>query len=154
MSAPTTYRQPVSRLWWMKKRSYFMFVLRELSSVFVAWFAVFLMIMVFAIGRGEASYQSFMDWAASPVVIVINIVALAFAILHTVTWFALTPQAMVVRFGGRQVTAIKEVRVAGRYVPAATVVRVGGRVPAGLVVASQWAGLIVVSAFIAWLVLR
>jgi fumarate reductase subunit C len=154
MSAPTTYRQPVSRLWWMKKRSYFIFVLRELSSVFVAWFAVFLMIMVFAIGRGEAAYQSFLSWAASPVVIVINIVALAFAILHTVTWFTLTPQAMVVRFGGRQVAAMKEVRVAGRYVPAATVVRVGGRVPAGLVVASQWAGLIVVSAFIAWLVLR
>jgi fumarate reductase subunit C len=138
----------------MKKRSYFIFVLRELSSVFVAWFAVFLMIMVFAIGRGEAAYQSFLNWAASPVVIVINIVALAFAILHTVTWFTLTPQAMVVRFGGRQVAAMKEVRVAGRYVPAATVVRVGGRVPAGLVVASQWAGLIVVSAFLAWLVLR
>jgi fumarate reductase iron-sulfur subunit len=112
------------------------------------------MIMVFAIGRGEASYQNFMSWAASPVVVVINIVALAFAILHTVTWFALTPQAMVVRFGGRQVPAMKEVRVAGRYVPAATVVRVGGRVPAGLVVASQWAGLVVVSAFVAWLVLR
>jgi fumarate reductase subunit C len=154
MSAPTTYRQPVSRLWWMKKRSYFMFVLRELSSVFVAWFAVFLMIMVFAIGRGDASYQNFMSWAASPVVVVINILALAFAILHTVTWFALTPHAMVVRFGGRQVPAMKEVRVAGRYVPAATVVRVGGRVPAGLVVASQWAGLVVVSAFVAWLVLR
>ena len=35
MSAPTTYRQPVSRLWWTKKRTYFVFVLRELSSVFV-----------------------------------------------------------------------------------------------------------------------
>lgn len=154
MSAPTMYRQPVSRLWWLKKRTYFMFVLRELSSVFVAWFAVFLMIMVVAIGRGEAAYQNFLNWAASPVVVVVNIVALAFAVLHTVTWFALTPQAMVVRFGGRKVPAMTTVRVAGRQVPAATVVRVGGRVPAGLVIASQYAGLIVVSAFIAWLVLR
>jgi fumarate reductase subunit C len=156
MSAPTTYRQPVSRLWWLKKRTYFLFVLRELSSIFVAWFAVFLMIMVFAIGRGEAAYQNFMNWAASPVVIVINIVALAFAILHTVTWFILTPQAMVVRspIGSRPVRAMKEVRVAGRWVPAATVVRVGGRLPAGVVIASQYLGLVVVSAFIAWLVLR
>ena len=154
MSAPITYRQPVSRLWWMKKRTYFMFVLRELSSIFVAWFAVFLMIMVSAIGRGEASYRGFMNWAASPAVIVINVIALAFAILHTVTWFALTPQAMVVRFGGRRVPVVKEVRVAGRYVPAATVTRVGGRVPAGMVVASQYVGLVVVSAFIAWLVIR
>ena len=57
MSAPTTYRQPVSRLWWLKKRSYFLFVMRELSCIFVAWFAVFLMMLVYAIGRGEASYQ-------------------------------------------------------------------------------------------------
>jgi fumarate reductase subunit C len=84
----------------------------------------------------------------------VNIVALAFAVLHTVTWFALTPQAMVVRVGGRQVPAMTTVRVAGRQVPAATVIRVGGRVPAGLVIASQYAGLIVVSAFIVWLVLR
>jgi fumarate reductase subunit C len=154
MSAPTTYRKPVSRLWWTKKRSYFLFVMRELSSVFVAWFAVFLMVMVFAIGRGEASYQRFLDWAASPIVVVVNIVALAFAVLHTMTWFVLTPQAMVVRLGGRRVPAVKMVTVAGRTVPAATVVRVGGRVPAGMVIASQYLGLIVVSAFIAWLVLR
>jgi fumarate reductase subunit C len=154
MSAPTTYRQPVSRLWWTKKRSYFLFAMRELSSIFVAWFAVFLIVMVFAIGRGEASYQRFLEWAASPIVVVVNIVALAFAVLHTVTWFVLTSQAMVVRLGGRRVPAVKMVTVAGRTVPAATVVRVGGRVPAWMVIASQYLALIVVSAFIAWLVLR
>ena len=154
MSAPTTYRKPVSRLWWTKKRSYFLFAMRELSSVFVAWFAVFLIVMVFAIGRGEASYQRFLDWAASPIVVVVNIVALAFAVLHTVTWFVLTSQAMVVRLGGRLVPAVKMVTVAGRTVPAATAVRVGGRLPAWMVIASQYLGLIVVSAFIAWLVLR
>jgi fumarate reductase subunit C len=155
VSAPTTYRQPVSRLWWLKKRTYFLFAMRELSCIFVAWFAVFLMIMVFAIGRGEASYQNFMNWAASPVVVVINVVALAFLILHTVTWFMLTPQAMVVRGpGSRQVPAVKEVNVAGRIVSAATVVRVGGRLPGAVLIASQYLGLAVVSAFIAWLVLR
>ena len=129
MSAPATYRQPVSRLWWLKKRTYFLFVMRELSSIFVAWFAVFLMIMVVAIGRGEASYQSFLSWAASPVVVVVNVVALAFVVLHTVTWFALTPQAMVVSVRGR-------------------------RVPAAAILGGQYLGLIVVSAVIFWLVTR
>ena len=160
MSAPTTYkrttyRQPVSRLWFLKKRTYFVFVLRELSSIFVGWSAVFLMIMLFAVGRGEAAYQNFLNWAASPVVVVVNVVALAFLVLHTVTWFALTPQAMEVRLGGRQVSRVKMVNVAGRIVPAATVVRVGGRrIPPGMIIASQYAGLIVVSAFLIWLVLR
>ena len=156
MSAPTTDRRRVSRLWWTKKPTYFLFVLRELSCIFVAWFVVFLLMLVYAVGRGEAAYQRFLEWASSPVVVVVNLVALAFVVLHTVTWFALTPQAMVVRspLGSRQVPAMKEVRVAGRFVPAATVIRVGGRVPAGMVVASQYLGLIVVSAFIAWLVLQ
>ena len=155
MSAPVTYRQPVSRLWWLKKRTSCLFAMRELSSIFVAWFAVFLMALVFAIGNGEAAYQRFLEWAASPVVIVVNVVALAFLVLHTVTWFVLTAQATVVRMGGRQVPRVKEVHVAGRLVPAATVVRVGGRrAPDGMVIASQYVGLAVVSAFIAWLVLR
>jgi fumarate reductase subunit C len=155
MSAPTTYRRPVSRLWWIKKPTYFLFVMRELSCIFVAWFVVFLMMLVYAIGRGEASYQRFLHWASSPVVVVVNIVALAFVVLHTVTWFALTPQAMVVRGpGSRQVVATRMVNIAGRIVPAATVIRVGGRVPAALVIASQYLGLAVVSAFIAWLVIR
>ena len=75
-------------------------------------------------------------------------------VLHTVTWFALTPQAMVVRAGGRKVAVTRMVHIAGQIVPAATVIRVGGRVPAALVIASQYVGLAVVSAFIAWLVLR
>ena len=57
MSAPTTYRRPVSRLWWTKKPTYFLFMMRELSCVFVAWSAVFLGVLVYSIGRGQASYQ-------------------------------------------------------------------------------------------------
>jgi fumarate reductase subunit C len=154
VSASTTYRQPVSRLWWTKKWTYFLFMMRELTCVFVAWSVVFLTMMVYAIGRGEASYRQFLDWASSPVVVVVNVVALAFLVLHTVTWFALTPQAMVVRAGGRKVVATKMVHVAGRIVPAATVIRAGGRVPAAVVIALQYLGLVVVSAFIAWLVIR
>jgi len=155
MSAPATYRRPMSKLWWAKKPTYFLFLMRELSCVFVAWSVVFLMMLVYAIGRGEASYQRFLDWASSPVVVVVNVLALAFLILHTVTWFALTPQAMVVRGpGGRQVVATRMVPVAGRIMPAATVIRVGGRLPSAVVIASQYAGLAVVSAFIAWLALR
>ena len=94
--------QPVSRLWWTKKRTYFLFVMRELSSIFVAWFAVFLMVMVLPSDVARPPTSAFLDWAASPIVVVVNIVALAFAVLHTMTWFVLTLQAMVVRLGGRR----------------------------------------------------
>src|SRR3954468_17515101 len=96
------YRRPVSTWWWLRKRTYFVFVMRELSSIFIAWLVAYLLLLVYAVGQGEAAYLRFLDWAGSPWVIALNVVALAFVLLHTVTWFALTPQAMDVRLDGRK----------------------------------------------------
>jgi fumarate reductase subunit C len=121
------YRREMRTLWWVRKWSYFLFVMRELSSIFVAWWVLFLLILISAVGRGEPAYEDFQDFASNPAVVVVNVVAFAFVLLHAVTWFSLTPKAMDVRIGDR-------------------------RVPAVMVVASQYAGLAVVSAFIYWLV--
>jgi fumarate reductase subunit C len=126
-TGPRLYRPRVSTWWWTRKRSYFVFVLRELSSIFIAWFVVYLVLFVYAVGRDEAAYQRFLDWAASPWVVALNVVALLFVLLHTVTWFALTPQAMAVRLDGH-------------------------RVPDFHIVAGQYTGLVVVSLFVLWLV--
>jgi fumarate reductase subunit C len=129
MTEVRVYRRPVSTWWWTRKRSYFVFVMRELSSIFVAWFVVYLLMLVYAVGRGESAYEDFLDWASTPWVVILNVVALLFLVLHVVTWFSLTPQAMVVRVGSR-------------------------RVSAALIIASQYVGLAVVSAFVFWLVTR
>lgn len=97
------YRQPVSLFWWTKRRSYLVFVLRELSSVAVAWFVVHFLLLVTAVHDGAAAYRAFLDWSATPFVLVVNVVALAFVLLHAVTWFNLAPKALAVRVQGRQV---------------------------------------------------
>jgi succinate dehydrogenase subunit C len=97
------YQPKVSRLWWLRRRSYTLFVLRELSSLFVGWFVVFLLLLIQAVGQGEADYQRFLDWAANPLVLLLNLVALAFVTLHAVTWFNLAPKAMVVKVRGQRV---------------------------------------------------
>ena len=101
MSAP--YRQPVSLFWWTHRRSYLLFVLRELSSVAVAWFVVHFLLLVTAVHRGPAAYREFIEWSAGPLILLVNLVALAFVLLHAVTWFNLAPKALVVRMQGRQV---------------------------------------------------
>lgn len=120
------YRPPVSRLWWLHRRSYLLFVLRELSSVFVAWFVVFLLLFLRAVGQDEAAYERFLDWAANPFVVALNVIALGFVLLHAITWFNLAPQAMVVRVRGR-------------------------RVPPAMIAMSQYAAWAVVSAVLTWL---
>jgi len=99
----TPYRQPVSLLWWVRRRSYLIFALRELSSVFVAWFVVYLLLLVAAIDSGSEAYERFLDWSGHAWVVALNAVSLLFVLLHTVTWFALAPKAIVVRSRGRRV---------------------------------------------------
>ena len=102
-SQPRLYRRRVSLFWWAERRSYLVFILRELSSVFVAWFAVFLLLLIRAVSRGSGEYAAFLDWVATPWVLVLNVVAFAFVLLHAITWFDLTSRATVVRRGGRRV---------------------------------------------------
>ena len=42
---PRWYRRRMSVFWWVGRRSYLIFVLRELTSVFVAWSVVFLLLL-------------------------------------------------------------------------------------------------------------
>jgi fumarate reductase subunit C len=100
------YRPPISRFWWLRRRSYLVFVLRELSCVFVAWFVVFLLLMVDAVHAGDDAYRQFLVWSGSPWVLALNIVTLAFVLLHAVTWFNLAPKAMVIRMRGQRISPV------------------------------------------------
>lgn len=129
MTTPArAYRQPIARFWWAKRRSYRLFMLREISCVFVAWSVVYLLLLVHAIGAGRDAYLRFLDWSANPLLVVLNVVALIFLLLHAVTWFGSAPRAMVPHIRGR-------------------------RVPARAVLAGHYAAWVVVSAVLAWVVL-
>ncbi len=126
---PRWYRVRVSTWWWLKRRSSLVFILREVSSMFVAWFVVFLLVLVHAVSGGDAAYQAFLSWAATPGIMVLNVVSLFFVVFHAVTWFNLAPQAMVVHLRGK-------------------------RVPGRLIALSNYAAWVAVSAVVAWVILR
>jgi fumarate reductase subunit C len=100
---PRWHRTRVSTYWWLGRLSYFLFILRELSSLAVAWFVAWLLLLVRAVSAGVPTYQQFLEWMGHPVVLTLNIACFAFVCLHTVTWFNLAPQAMVVHVAGRRV---------------------------------------------------
>ena len=123
---PRWYRPRVSTWWWLKRRPYLAFILRELSSVFVAWSVVFLLLLVAAVSGGEDSYRQFLAWAGRPAVLLLSAVSLLFVVFHAVTWFNLAPKAMVLRWRGR-------------------------RVPGAWVAAANYAAWALASALVAWL---
>jgi fumarate reductase subunit C len=100
---PRWYRPRMSTWWWLKRRYYLTFILRELSSVFVAWSVLYLLLLIHAVGRGPVNYHQFLGWSCNPVVLLVNVVSLFFVVFHAVTWFNLAPQAMVLRLRGKRV---------------------------------------------------
>jgi fumarate reductase subunit C len=125
---PRWHRPRMSVFWWVGRRSYLVFVLRELSSVFVAWSVVFLLLLVHAVSQGGKQYQQFLDLSSNPWMLALNVVTLAFLVFHAITWFNLAPQAMVVRLRGE-------------------------RVPRSRIVGAHYAGWALLSALGAWLIL-
>ena len=100
---PRWIRTRVSTYWWLRRGSYLAFILRELSSIFVGWFVVYLLMLVRAVSRGASDYQAFLAWSGKPAVLLLNVVSLIFIVYHAITWFNLAPKAMVVRVGGTRV---------------------------------------------------
>ena len=100
---PKWYRRRVSVWWWLQNRTYTKFVLRELSSIFVAFFAVVVLWKLRALVAGPEAYAQFLARMKSPLFVVVNGVAFLFVLFHAVTWFNLAPKAMAVRLGGKRV---------------------------------------------------
>jgi fumarate reductase subunit C len=125
---PRWYRPRMPVFWWVGRRSYLIFVLRELSSVFIAWSVVFLLLLVHAVGQGGTEYRRFLDRSGEPWMLALNVIALAFVVFHALTWFNLAPHAMVVRLRGK-------------------------RVPRSWIAGAHYAGWALLSALAAWLIL-
>ena len=126
---PRWYRRSVSVWWWLQNRSYTRFVLRELTSVFVAFFAVVYLWQLRALSQGPEAYGQFLARLKTPLFLTVDAVAFLFVLYHAVTWFNLTPKAMVVRLRGK-------------------------RVPDWVVVGSNYTAWLVVSAIVACILLR
>src|SRR5205814_1093284 len=125
---PRWYRKPVSTWWWLDRASYLLFILREVSSVFIAYFVTVTLLQISALARGPDAYARFQARMTWPAVIALNVVALAFVTYHAVTWFNLAPKALVVHLRGKPV-------------------------PGGVIAASNYAAWLVASLVVTWVLL-
>jgi fumarate reductase subunit C len=100
---PRWYRARISTYWWLWQRSYLKFILRELSSVFVALWVVVTLAQIGALARGPESYSKLQSWLRTPLSLALATVTFLFVVFHAITWFNAAPQAMAVRVRGRRV---------------------------------------------------
>ena len=125
---PRWYRKRVSTYWWLHSWAYFKFILREISSVAVAYFIVLTLFQIRALTRGPEAYAEFENLLESPLIIILSAISFLFVVFHAITWFNLTPRAVAIRIGGK-------------------------RLPDLLIAAPNYAAWVLISAAVAWFVL-
>ncbi len=105
-----------------------LFIIRELTSIFVAIYAIILIIQIHAMAQGPDTWDALMISFSMPGSILLHVVILIFLLFHTFTWFKLAPKAMVLKIGKK-------------------------RIPGSLIIAGNFIMWILLSAGIAWLVM-
>jgi fumarate reductase subunit C len=90
--------------WWLTQRSYFLFMLRELSSVFIALFLVVYLFQIYQLSEGPDAYSAFTRKLSSPGWIIFHLVALLFALYHSITWFQSSAVVLPLRIGERLIS--------------------------------------------------
>jgi fumarate reductase subunit C len=119
--------RPLPRNWWLRKRTYFTFMVRELTSVFVAGYAVFLLVLLWR-ADDPSSFSGVFDALDSSWSLVIHVILLAVVLFHTVTWINLTPKVLVLFRDDEQISPT-------------------------LIAASNYVAWLVLSGLVAWLAL-
>ena len=94
-----TYTRPIPGTWWLKKRNYFMFMIRELTSVFVALYVLLFIYEIFLMTKGATVHSIFQEDLRSGPFIVFYVIALLFALYHSWTWLGLAAKIQVVKIG-------------------------------------------------------
>ncbi len=96
------YVRKLPATWWLRKRTYLVFMLRELTSVFVVAYALFLMVVIWR-ADDPGSFSRLFDALDSPVGLVLHAIVLAALLFHSITWINLTPKVLVLWRGDEQV---------------------------------------------------
>ncbi len=123
------YHRPMPAAWWLRNRAYFLFMVRELTSVFIAAYAILLLLLLYELRLGREAYEEYLGLLRAPGMLVFHLVVLAAALYHAITWINITPKVIVVRRGEQ-------------------------RIPATVIAGVNYAAWIVISALVAWLVMR
>lgn len=87
--------RPLPRSWWLRKASYFQFMVRELTSVAVLAYTLLIVWALLASSGDATSYSGFLEFLTSPLSVWLHMIVLVLALFHTGTWIALTPKVLV-----------------------------------------------------------
>jgi fumarate reductase subunit C len=92
--------------WWRRDPFFVRYMIREVTAVIVAAYAIVLLVGVLALSRGETAWNAWLAALRSPLSVALHVLMLVAMIYHTWSWFQIMPKTMPAMFvGGKRVSA-------------------------------------------------
>lgn len=101
MSKRKPYVRTIERTWWSKHPFYRFYMVREATVLPLILFTLFLLCGLASLVKGPHAWIEWQHFMQNPLVIAINIVALAGSLFHAATFFSMMPQVMPIRVKGK-----------------------------------------------------
>jgi len=90
--------------WWKRDAYFIRYMVREVTAVFVAAYAVILLFGLVRLAQGEAAFNGWLQYLKTPWMLVFHLIVLATFVYHTWSWFNIMPKTMPIMFvGGKRV---------------------------------------------------
>ena len=99
MSRKPYVREVPKTTWFFRQPRYMRYMVREVTCILIGAYTLLLVVALKRLSEGQAAYEAFLDALRSPLSILFQLVALGFALYHTISWFNVTPQAMPIQRG-------------------------------------------------------
>jgi fumarate reductase subunit C len=93
------YVREMSSEWIFRHPRYLRYMTREFSCLFIGAWTLMLVCALARLSEGPEAWAAFLEGLKSPWIVAFHVVALAFALYHSVTWFNLTPKALPLQLG-------------------------------------------------------
>ncbi|MFN3076974.1 MAG: fumarate reductase subunit C [Alphaproteobacteria bacterium] len=98
------YIREVSKTtWWMSQPRYKEYMLREVTSLFIGLYTAVVIDGLWQLQHGREAWERFLAWTSTPGAVFFHVVCLVLALVHTTSWFSVTPKAMPIMIGDERV---------------------------------------------------
>ncbi|UTV27556.1 fumarate reductase subunit FrdC [Photobacterium atrarenae] len=119
MSNRKPYVREMKRTWWKDHPFYRFYMLREATVLPLIFFTLCLTFGLGCLVKGPEAWQGWLSFMANPVVIILNLLALAGSLFHAQTFFSMMPQVMPIRIKGKVLD--KKIIVLGQWAAVAAI---------------------------------
>jgi fumarate reductase subunit C len=86
--------------WWMRDPFFKAYMVREVTAVFVAAYALVLLVGLICLGQGEAAWNGWLSALRSPASLLFHAITFVAFVYHTWSWFRIMPKTMPPIFVG------------------------------------------------------